>query len=125
MKDAGSENGADAGRLGLTGAFLLVDFGIVAAPADEQDHDGGQQAQPEHHAPAIFRTNPGRQGAGQKGGDARTDRSGALHRADRPAAVFGPDQFAEQHSADRPFGPEAQALHYAQGQQLVGVLSEA
>ncbi len=63
--------------------------------------------------------------SGQQGRHARTDRRGALHRAQGPAAIFGRDHLAQQHRAHRPFGPETEALKGAQDQQLVEVVGEA
>ena len=56
---------------------------------------------------------------------AQPHRPGALHRADRLAAIGAAHHFPHQHRACRPLASEAETLEAAHDQQLLEILGEA
>src|SRR5690606_3689718 len=87
----GPEDAGEAGPLaaGLgAGECLLEDVGIVRAAANEEDQEGGQNADPERDAPADLRRQCGSKWASDQRGDARADRGAAVQRAQGLAAVL-------------------------------------
>ncbi len=92
---------------------------LLQAAADEDDEERGQQPQRKQQPPGDVGRCIGEHEGREQHSCAPPHGPGALHRAQRLAAMLGANDLGHQHRAASPFGAEAEALNRLQDQELV------